>query len=150
VTEEAKQLTVAEFDAMVTEFVKIDDELDELAAQVKVLNARKRDLNDKLCIHLQDFKKTSYQVPGATVSLSQRASVATPKTREEKEAFFSWLKNQKGDEVYWAYLSVNSQSLNSFYKAEREAAREVGDIDFTIPGVGKEAIYHQLSIRRKK
>lgn len=88
---------------------------------------------------------TNYRGPAGMVSLSQRTSVKTPKTQEDREAFFFYLK-EKG--LYDDMISVNSQTLNSFYKAGLEEAREKGLTDFIIPGIGEVTIKASLSFRK--
>jgi accessory colonization factor AcfC len=81
--------------------------------------------------------------------LSQRSLVATPKTQEEKQAFFDWLKTSRGIDAYWHYVGINSQSLQGLWAEEKELAVERKDIDFTLPGVGKETVTHKLSVRKR-
>jgi hypothetical protein len=45
-------------------------------------------------------------------------------------------------------ISVNSQTLNSFAKKELEAAKETGDIDFKIPGLGEPTLTEMIALRR--
>lgn len=146
--DELETISMAEFDRRCETLLAIDDEIKDIETTLKALNERKREATDKIIFILQKMDKTSYQVKGRKLILSQRATVQTPKTKEEKEAFFNWCR-EKGDAVYWQYVSVNSQSLNALYKAERDAAAEAKDLSWTgLPGVGKESIAYTLSIRK--
>lgn len=87
----------------------------------------------------------NFKSPVGTVSISHRTSVKTPKTEEDRQAFFEYLKS-KG--LYDTMISVNSATLNSFYKAEFEEAKERGDDDFEIPGIKEVTIDQNLSFRR--
>lgn len=79
--------------------------------------------------------KKKYFVEGlGTVSIRTKFQVTTPKSLEAKQAFFKFLA-EKGEAVYYGILSVNSQTLNSFYNAELKAAQEVGAGNFSIPGI---------------
>ena len=62
-----------------------------------------------------------FRGPLGLVSLSFKTSVKTPKTDEDKAAFYEHLKSE---ELYDDMISVNSMTLNSYYKsklAEAEA-----------------------------
>lgn len=90
--------------------------------------------------NLKNFKSSA-----GLVSITHRTSVKTPKTEEDRQAFFEFLKS-KG--LYDSMISVNSATLNSFYKAEFEEAKERGDDDFEIPGIKEVTIDQNLSFRR--
>jgi hypothetical protein len=79
---------------------------------------------------LETCGKTKYIVDGVgTASSSTKLSYPTPKTREQKEKFFEYLKSQSED-IFYAYASVNSQSLNSFCKeAYENGADHIPGID---------------------
>lgn len=139
------EMSLAEFDKLGESLVEVDRQIKELEDKVKALQEIKRDLSERVIFVMQQSNKTNYQVGNKKLILNQRASVQTPKTLEEKEAFFKWCE-ERG--VYWQYASVNSQSLNALYKAERDAAAERQDLEWNgIPGVGKESIAYTVSIR---
>jgi hypothetical protein len=46
-------------------------------------------------------------------------------------------------------ISINSQSLNSFYKSELEIAKEQGNVGFKIPGIAEPEVYWTLGMRVK-
>jgi len=73
-------------------------------------------------------------------------SVTTPKTSEEKQALFEFLQS-KG--IFLEIASVNSQTLNSFYKSLAAEAEEQGNYDFKMPGVGEPTTYTSLKLRRQ-
>lgn len=82
---------------------------------------------------LEDSGLDTYTVTGVgKVTISRQLSVKTPKTPEEKQAFFAWIRNNLGEDSYYAYMTVNSQTLNSLYKqqsAEYGAEGKVLEID---------------------
>lgn len=104
--------------------------------EIDPLKEELRTIDGKIIEELQSLGVNSFKSGGGTVSLVTRYSVRTPKEPEDKEALFEYLRS-KGDDVYYHYVSVNSQSLQSFYKAELEQAKEAGDFDFKVPGVGE-------------
>jgi len=90
-----------------------------------------------------------FNVPGfGTVSRQKKFSVRVPKTPEDKLALFQYISEHKGEDVLRNMLSINSNTLNSFYKEERAEAVEEGDIDWALPGVKDPEIYWQLGMRK--
>lgn len=88
---------------------------------------------------------TKFDSAFGKVVISHRLSVKTPKTPEDREAFYNRLKEQG---LYEAMISVNSQTLNSYYKEEFEKAKERGDDDFEIPGIREVTMNPILSFKR--
>ena len=89
----------------------------------------------------------SYPAPSGMLTVTYRTSVKTPKTPEEKESFYSYLKD-KGD--YDNLISVNSMKLNSYYKEQMALAIERGDQDFKIPGIEGVTVTPGLSFTKPK
>ena len=88
----------------------------------------------------------SYRSPSGLASLSFRTSVKTPKTDEDRSKFFEYLKS-KG--IYDAMISVNSMTLNSWYKEEFAGAEQAGTADtFEIPGLTEVTVSPILSFRK--
>lgn len=84
---------------------------------------------------LASSNKKSYIVDGVgRVTLTERLSVTTPKTPEEKQQFFDWVKKNLGEDVHDAYMTVNSRSLNTLYKELSEEYAQRGEV-LNIPGL---------------
>jgi len=78
---------------------------------------------------LESAGKTEYICEGVgKIKISEQLSVTTPKSPEEKEAFFNWIKTNMGDEAYYAYMTVNSQSLNRLYREQTEEYGSRGEV----------------------
>lgn len=75
-----------------------------------------------------------------------KSSVTLPKTQEDKEALFEFLK-EKG--IFWEKVSIHSASLNSLYASLSEEALEKGILDFRIPGVSEPTFFTNLKIRKQ-
>lgn len=142
-------ITIAEFDALGDRYSELQEKIDLISLQLKPLEDELGEIKTKITKVLTEQNKTSYVFNKMRVTLKQQASVTTPKTIEEKGAFLDYVGGKYGDVVKWDYISVNSQKLNSFYKAEREEAAYNQNMDFEIPGVGKESIYYKLSVERR-
>jgi hypothetical protein len=87
----------------------------------------------------------SFRSPVGLLSITHRTSVQTPKTPEDKAKFFAHLKAQG---LYDQMVSVNSQTLNSYYKDQLEQAKKRGDADLEIPGISGVTITPNLSFRK--
>lgn len=98
---------------------------------------------------LESHEMTSFKVDKiANVSITHRMSVPTPKTVEDKKAFFQWVADNKGEEVRDAMMTVNSQTLNSFWKAEYESLDDDAKLMFQIDGLEMPSVSKVLSIRK--
>lgn len=80
-----------------------------------------------------------------TVTRTYRTSVRTPKTPEDRQAFFEYLKKEG---LYDSMISVNSVSLTSYYKEGLANAEAAGLADFSIPGINEVTLIPTLSFRR--
>jgi len=115
---------------------KISRELDEVKAQVTILKKRMMAL-------LEEAEKTSYHAEGSGLcTVKSSLSVTTPKDIESKKAFFLWIKEAYGDDGFWSYLSINSQTLNSLYNS---VIAEKKDPTFVMPGLTPPIEYKTLS-----
>lgn len=141
-------MTLAELETIIRDAYRLDDEIE--AYKRDVLKPRQAELDRLEGVIMQalaDAKLKSFKSGAGLVTLVTRYSVQTPKTIDEKRSFFDWLKD-KGDEIYWTYMTVNSQSLNALYKTELELAKEAGDFDFRLPGIGEPKASQALSRRK--
>lgn len=94
---------------------------------------------------LETLEIDSIKAHGFNFYIEEKYSVKTPKTLEEKKALFDYLKQQG---MYDEMVSVNSQTLNSYYKAMSDQAEGQGILDFQMPGIEPPTSYKQLKMRR--
>lgn len=142
-------ITIAGFEALIGDSYALDRKIDELEATLLApLRKELQELDAKILAQLEASELSSFKTKFGTVVRTRRYSVRVPATAEDKAALFDWLKT-KGDAVYWRYTTVNSQALNSLYKAEMEIAKEEGNTDFKIPGLGLPEMSQTLSRRTK-
>jgi len=118
---------------------------DALAVVSKAFEDAKRDV-----LKAMDVMELDKQhVPGLGVVYRQKSfSVKVPKGLDQKEALFKWIEEHKGKDVLDTLLSINSQTLNSFYKAELEAAKEAGDYNFALPGIDTPEVYYTIGMKK--
>ena len=121
---------------------------DEAVATKNESYARYQDAQEATMALLKRAGKDEYTVKGfGKVSIKEELSVKTPKSPEEKEAFFNWIKDTMGDDAYFSYMTVNSNSLNSLYKQKVEEAGARGEI-LDVPGLEAPTSYTKLSLRK--
>ncbi len=99
---------------------------------------------------LSELKKTSYKSEFGTIVCVDEERVNLPATPEAKDAFIAYLK-ERGE--FERMITFNSNTLNSFYKQEKEMAKSSGDaldlLNFSIPGIDEPKIRQKLQFRRK-
>lgn len=106
---------------------------------------------DKLYEHigqmLLDLGQDSFKTPLGTVSLRKRTSFKTPKDEESRNAFFGKLKDMG---VFESMITVNSNTLNSFLKADYEQAEARGDdmVTYRFDGIEPPTISVTASLRK--
>lgn len=114
---------------------------DEAYRQVEMAEAA-------LILLMERADKTAYIAEGVgRVGISHKMSIQTPKSPEERRAFFAWLAEKKGQEVADAYMSINANSLNSLYNQLTEEAALAGEI-LEIPGLGEPVARVTLSLTK--
>ena len=123
----------------------VDTLKDTLAEATSALESKKLDIMK----FMEAMELDKQHVPGCgTVFRQQNFSVKVPKDPAQKKALFDWIASHKGQDVLDNMISVNSMTLNSFYKAELAAAQEAGDIKFKMTGIGEPEIYTTLGMRK--
>lgn len=85
-----------------------------------------------------------FDTADTTVTVKEKQSVKVPKDHH-KLAFFRYLKDQG---VFEDMATINSNTLNSWYRNEIETRRAKG-LDEHIPGLEEVSTYYQLSVRAR-
>lgn len=121
------------------------EEYEKVSKSQKEASELKSLLESKMLDALDDAELTRFDAHGTMFVVTNKTSAKTPKTPEDREKFFSYLRDQG---VYEDLITVNSQTLNSYVKSEEALATERGELDFSIPGIAID-YYKQLSVRKK-
>jgi len=117
----------------------------QLKAQKTILGKMQKDI----LAQMDALELDKQHIPGFGLIFTRtERSVQVPKTLEDKLKLFEWIEKNKGRDVLDNYLTINSRSLNSFYKAEYEIAKEEGNMNFAIAGIGKPEAYVKLAMRK--
>ena len=110
---------------------------------------KKSELKLMLIEILESLGKTKYFVDGyGTISISVSNSVKTPKDAESKLKFFSYLREEYGEELVTSMQTVNSRTLNSFFNEELAKKEKAGEYGFTLPGIEEPTNYVTLKFNK--
>lgn len=140
-------VTVQDLDNLVQAIFDQKQTIEQKELELKELNKVLMDLKAKSVTYLKELNRSSYQTPFGTISLKERWRVSLPKSEEDREAFFSWLKEKN---LYEGMVTVNANSLNSLYMSEWEVAQSEGKgMDFSVPGIKEPTLFEDLSIRKR-
>lgn len=121
--------TIGQQTAKVAELKKKKEEIE---AQEKQISKEYHQECEVLLRMLEASELNSINAHGYTFYIQSSMSVATPKSYEDKQALFNFLKELG---IYDDYISVNSKTLNSLYNKLSEEALEKGIIEFSMPGI---------------
>lgn len=142
----AEPVDIKEVNALCERAFKLKALKDELKDKEKEYNSELEEIKEKLLVIFNASKLDGFDATQGRVSLKNYFSVRTPKSVEEKKAFAKYLEKKK---IFWEMMSFNSAQVNSFFEAEMEHAKEAGDIDFAIPGLGEKTHSQDISFRKK-
>lgn len=140
-------ISTKELDALVLDYKEARAIYDEKKAAASEANKEVEKLERQLLEALIQTGKSKYFVDGiGTVSLVEKVYITTPKDGHEKTAFFTYIEEEFGQDGLDKYRTVNSQSLNSLFKIQREENPEL----ITLPGCGDMAISTDLRFTKSK
>jgi len=141
------ETTLAELDDLVTDYFGIRREIDELESLVSALNLRRRTFEKRFQDILIVNNLNTFKGSAGTIALEKRFSVKGPATIEDKKLFFEYLQHTG---QFWSLASVNSQSLNRWYKDESIAAGEMGSSEMSIPGLSQPTEYKYIKATKSR
>jgi len=124
--------------------------VDGIKDQLAQANAKFTKIKAEVEKAMEDAEIEKQHIPGfGTLYRRRKFSVKIPKTPEDKKAFFDWIADNKGEDVLFSLQSIASATVNSLYKEELAIAKEEGNVDFKIPGVGKPKVYYDISMTKR-
>lgn len=141
----ADSVTLAKMDEVFSKALEAKVIADELLERSENKRAEQREFERELQQYLEHFGKDKYVAANGEVNIRTKLSFRTPKTQEDKKAFFEHLQAQG---IFWEYVGVNSNALNSYCKREAEIALEEGK-DFNVPGIEKPTEYKTVHLKGK-
>lgn len=143
------QVTMQELDILGQMIFNQKNICEEAEKVVDTVKAQLVKMQAKMIAVLERFGRSNYSIPGAgTLIKTQRLTVTLPKTPEDKEQFFKYLRDR---DIFDDIVSVNSMTLNAFYKKEFDIAAEEGRaVGFKIPGISEAKTIVTLNVRKGK
>jgi len=103
----------------------------------------------KVLSALKAAGKTKYVVEGVgTFSIVCKEQVTVPKTIEDKDKLFAWIRQTYGEDILKDMVSIHSAKLNSFYKDAAEQAEDRST--FSIPGIDQPVVREEVRFNRSK
>jgi hypothetical protein len=137
----ASEVSVPEFENLCEQVLKQRTLVKSMQANTDAQDEILKKMKAKLMVLMDQFGKSKYSSNSGTLYTKDEFSVKTPKSPEDREKFFAWLKAQ---DLFDSMITVNSRSLVSLYNSKLE---ESGDPDFAIPGITEISSYKSLNIR---
>jgi len=142
-------VTVADLDKLVEDMkaAYADQEVKKAAATEANKNVMR--LESKMVAYLKELNRENYSTPWGTPYIIENWKVNNPETNEDKKAFFDFLREKGGEALVLKYMTVNNNSLNSFYKSEKKEAEKKQEL-LNIPGIGAPKLHESLGFRKAK
>jgi hypothetical protein len=137
--------TLEQMNVLAQKIADLRVEEERVSQTKKAITAELEAAENEMITLLVENQMKNYKAPCGLISLSHRTSVKTPKTPEDRAAFFEYLKQQG---LYDSMISVNSLSLAALYKEEFKKAIDAGATDYEMPGIREVTINPSISFRR--
>jgi len=146
---ETREVSTKELDEKVKAYQAARKEYEDAKAISDDRHARAEAEKYELIKLLEVAGKQKYEAEGVgKITLVKKLKVTTPKDLPSKMEFYNWLHGKFGDD-YFAYLSINYQTLNSLYNQELEQA-SLNGTEFNIPGLDKPTAETELRFSKTK
>lgn len=145
-----EDLSLVEMDQLVTKFAMARNEYEIRKKELSTFFAEEVEATAlRLQSALEKAGKKSYKVDGlGTISLVHKQTVTTPKTVEEKRQLFNYILDSYGQDVLDSMVSINHNTLNSFYNAEAERAEDKAM--FHLPGLGSPVVRTETRFTKQR
>jgi hypothetical protein len=138
-------VTVEELDLFIAEMAVLRSSIEQDKEALSIQEKLYAEMGQRAAKFLEELGRTSYKSQHGTVIRKEAWRYSLPKTEEDREAFFQYLKD-KG--VFDQLITVNSNTYNSFIRAEVEAADD--PMAVSIPGVPAAQLYVRCDFLKGK
>lgn len=145
--EERQLASQAELKKLCIDAATYKNEIDYLEDKIEILKKPYNEILEQIQKTLEFLEIENLSAQGYKFSLKRESSVKTPKTIEEKRAFFNYLESIG---MFYELATVNSRTLQSTYKALAEQALKDGILDFQVPGISPATEYNVLKVKKEK
>lgn len=138
--------TIKMLQRLINELWEVRAQIESEKQIVSKLNAQKEELEGLIIRGMQVSELDRFDGEHCTVFRKLKSSVKVPQDPESKQSFFNYLKEIG---MFDSMITVNSQTLNSWYNKEIEVARSNGKSEFQVPGIQPPVTYDDISVRKK-
>ncbi len=139
-------VSLSEFQGLCQKVWEEKGRLERIEAEAKAQSQVVESLKASVIAAMEENEMEKFSVPGhGTLFKQNRFTVTVPKDGAEREAFFEYLKAK---EIFDSMITVNSQTLNSWYKQEIDAELAAGNPDFAVPGIAEPKHIVTLGMRK--
>lgn len=142
-------ISVSEMDANLAKLRELKEIHAEKEKAKKAAYAEYKAQEDKIIRMLEATGKRKYVSDAGQATLVNELSVQTPKTPEQKRAFFNWIRENLGEDAHDVYMTVNSRTLNNLYKEQSEVFAAKGEV-LSIDGINDPITVTKLSFTKAK
>lgn len=139
-------MSIKQLEQLISQCYQERDEIQVLETQIKEKEKLHNNTKQRILSVFQEFNKSNYSSHRGMLIRQRRFNVTMPKDPKKRSAFFGYLKER---DTFESLITVNAQSLNSYYKAEMDVAAKSGK-PFEIPGLDAPKYFETLSIRTKR
>lgn len=141
--------TLAEMNTLIAELKNVQAQKKKAEDYAASCENTMKEIRSKILKLLEDNGLENYAVPGVgRVHIQTQESFTTPKSNDEKQQLFEYIKQKYGEEDLVSKLSIHSATLNAWAKQEMEA--NSSDPIFRIPGLSEPTAFKKLSFREAK
>jgi chromosome segregation ATPase len=141
------EVTVKELDELTKKLVELNKSKDALEDQVTVINKEIMQIEQQCTNYMKELERDEYVSPFGKVSIEEKWRVNLPDTPVAKKLFFDHLR-ERG--LFDKYATVNSNSLNAYFKAEWEEAKRTGNVNFALPGIEAPRLFEKTNFKPNK
>lgn len=138
-------VTVNELSGMCQKLFELREIVDDIKEQLREAQENYDSCETELLEMLEALGLKSFKSPLGSIETRRRESVRVPQG-PAKDEFFNYLR-EKGQ--FDALITVNSQTLNSWYKQESEQAIKEQRM-LVVPGLGAPTFSMSLVLKRNK
>lgn len=142
--EKPSSLTLDQLNDEVKKLLDLESDYDAKKKIYQEADNKYEEQRTRLLNLLMESGQSKFHSLYGTISMAIKKQVKVPKEPNEKKLMLEYFESL-GPELYNAYVSINSMTLNSYYKQQVEM-----DPDFNIPGITGITEIPELRFRKEK
>jgi hypothetical protein len=145
---EKKELNLTEFKKLGEKIFEAKNKLDEIAKQEKAVKEEFEKLLNQASTLMQEAGLEKQHIPNyGMLYFKDYVSIPVPKEVSDKKALAKHFEKQG---IFWEMFSVNSNTLRSYFNAERDKLEGDAKLNFRLAGCGEPTVMTKLETKRGK